>query len=50
MLRVVAADARHLERVVSQLRALSYVQQTNTVLLLSTLLSRPTPLTPGDPS
>jgi DNA-binding Lrp family transcriptional regulator len=48
MLRVVAADAHHLERVVSRLRALTYVQQTNTVLLLSTLLSRPTPLTPDD--
>jgi len=48
MLRVVAGDARHLERVVSRLRDLPYVQQTNTVLLLSTLLSRPTPLTSDD--
>jgi DNA-binding Lrp family transcriptional regulator len=45
MLRVVASDAGHLERVVTRLRGLSYVQQTNTVLLLSNLLSRPTPLT-----
>jgi hypothetical protein len=49
MLRVVAADARHLERVISRLRDLTYVQQTNTVLLLSNLLSRPTPLTSDGP-
>ncbi|MCW2508117.1 MAG: hypothetical protein JWR28_1165 [Modestobacter sp.] len=49
MLRVVASDASHLERVVSRLRDLTYVQQTNTVLLLSNLLSRPTPLTTGHP-
>jgi DNA-binding Lrp family transcriptional regulator len=49
MLRVVASDAGHLERVVSRLRALPYVQQTNTVLLLSSLLSRPTPLTTDGP-
>jgi hypothetical protein len=48
MLRVVASDARHLERVISRLRGLGYVQQTNTVLLLSNLLSRPTPLTTGE--
>ena len=48
MLRVVAADARHLERGISRLRELTYVQQRNTVLLLSTLLSRPTPLTSGE--
>jgi DNA-binding Lrp family transcriptional regulator len=46
LLRVVAADAGHLERVVRRIRDLPYVQQTNTVLLLSDLLSRPTPLTP----
>jgi DNA-binding Lrp family transcriptional regulator len=48
MLRVVASDARHLERVVRRLRDLTYVQQTNTVLVLSNLLSRPTPLTSDD--
>ena len=48
VLRVVAEDARHLERVISRLRDLPYVQQTSTVLLLSTLLSRPTPLTSDD--
>ena len=48
VLRVVAADAGHLERVISRLRDLPYVQQTSTVLLLSTLLSRPTPLTSDD--
>jgi DNA-binding Lrp family transcriptional regulator len=41
VLRVVAADAVHLERVISRLRGLSYVQQTDTTLLLSRLLSRP---------
>jgi DNA-binding Lrp family transcriptional regulator len=49
MLRVVASDAGHLERVISRLRGLPYVQQTNTVLLLSSLLSRPTPLTTDGP-
>jgi DNA-binding Lrp family transcriptional regulator len=48
VLRVVAGDAAHLERVISRLRDLPYVQQTSTVLLLSTLLSRPTPLTADD--
>jgi hypothetical protein len=46
---VVASDAGHLERVISRLRDLPYVQQTNTVLLLSSLLSRPTPLTTDGP-
>ncbi len=41
VLRVVAADVPHLERVISRLRALSYVQQTDTTMLLSTLVRRP---------
>jgi len=41
VLRVVAADMAHLERVLSRLRGLPYVQQTDTALLLSTLLHRP---------
>lgn len=48
LLRVVASDVRHLERVVSRLRGLPYVQQTSTVLLLSNLLSRPAPLTTSE--
>jgi DNA-binding Lrp family transcriptional regulator len=40
VLRVVAADAVQLERVISRLRALSYVQQTDTTMVLSRLLSR----------
>jgi DNA-binding Lrp family transcriptional regulator len=46
MLRVVAGDVPHLERVISRLRALSYVQQTDTTMLLSSLVRRPT-LTTG---
>src|SRR3712207_643638 len=46
MLRVVAGDVPHLERVISRLRALSYVQQTDTTMLLSSLVRRPT-LTAG---
>jgi len=41
VLRVVAADVVQLERVISRLRSLSYVQQTDTTMLLSRLLSRP---------
>ena len=41
MLRVVAADVPHLERVISRLRGLPYVQQTDTTMLLSTLVRRP---------
>jgi hypothetical protein len=41
VLRVVAADASHLERVISSLRGLPYVNQTDTILLLSRLLNRP---------
>ncbi len=40
LLRVVAADVAHLERVVSSLRRLPYVQHTSTVLLLSPLVTR----------
>jgi DNA-binding Lrp family transcriptional regulator len=40
VLRVVAADAVQLERVITRLRALSYVQQTDTTMVLSRLLSR----------
>jgi DNA-binding Lrp family transcriptional regulator len=46
LLRVVAADAQHLERVISRVRDLPYVQRTSTVLLLSDLLTRPAPLSP----
>ncbi len=47
MLRVVAGDVPHLERVISRLRALPYVQQTDTTMLLSVLVRRPTvPQTP----
>lgn len=46
VLRVVASDMVHLERVISRIRALDYVQQTDTTLLLSRLLSRPV----ADPS
>jgi hypothetical protein len=41
VLRVVAADVVQLERVISRLRGLTYVQQTDTTMLLSRLLSRP---------
>jgi DNA-binding Lrp family transcriptional regulator len=40
VLRVVAADVVQLERVISRLRALTYVQQTDTTMVLSRLLSR----------
>ncbi len=42
MLRVVAGGVPHLERVISRLRALPYVQQTDTTMLLSSLVRRPT--------
>ncbi len=41
LLRVVAGDMIHLERVISRVRGLAYVQQTDTTLLLSRLLHRP---------
>jgi DNA-binding Lrp family transcriptional regulator len=40
VLRVVAADMVHLERVISRIRGLPYVQQTDTTLLLSRLVDR----------
>ena len=47
MLRVMAGDVPHLERVISRLRGLPYVQQTDTTMLLSVLVRRPTvPQTP----
>jgi DNA-binding Lrp family transcriptional regulator len=47
MLRVMAGDVPHLERVISRLRGLPYVQQTDTTMLLSVLIRRPTvPQTP----
>jgi DNA-binding Lrp family transcriptional regulator len=48
MLRVVAADVPHLERVISRVRGLDYVQQTDTTMLLSTLVRRPA--VPGSPT
>jgi DNA-binding Lrp family transcriptional regulator len=42
MLRVVVDGVPHLERVISRLRALAYVQQTDTTMLLSALVRRPT--------
>ncbi|MEO7270308.1 MAG: Lrp/AsnC family transcriptional regulator [Knoellia sp.] len=41
ILRVVAADPEQLERVLAVLRALPYVQQTDTALKLSTVVRRP---------
>jgi DNA-binding Lrp family transcriptional regulator len=41
MLRVVVGDVPHLERVISRLRGLAYVQQTDTTMLLSALVRRP---------
>ena len=42
MLRVVVDGVPHLERVISRLRALAYVQQTDTTMLLSALVRRST--------
>lgn len=48
MLRVVASDVPHLEQVISRLRGLPYVQRTDTTMLLSVLVRRPTaPQLPG---
>jgi DNA-binding Lrp family transcriptional regulator len=41
MLRVMAGDVPHLERVISRLRGLPYVHQTDTTMLLSVLVRRP---------
>jgi len=43
VLRIAVRDVVHLERVISRLRALPYVQQTDTTMLLSSLVQR-TPL------
>ena len=40
ILRVVARDAEHLERVIGRLRGLDYVRQTDTTMVLSTVLRR----------
>jgi hypothetical protein len=40
-LRIAVRDVVHLERVISRLRALPYVQQTDTTMLLSSLVQRP---------
>jgi DNA-binding Lrp family transcriptional regulator len=45
MLRVVARDVPHLENVISRLRGLPYVQQTDSTLLLSSLVRRATTAT-----
>ena len=47
MLRVVAEGVLHLERVISRLRGLPYVQQTDTTMVLSSLVRRPTLLAPA---
>ena len=43
VLRIAVRDVVHLERVISRLRALPYVQQTDTTMLLSSLVRRPLP-------
>lgn len=40
VVRVVAGDGEHLERVISRLRSLEYVRQTDTTMVLSTLVRR----------
>jgi hypothetical protein len=41
VLRIAVRDVVHLERVISRLRVLSYVQQTDTTMVLSSLVQRP---------
>ena len=41
VLRIAVQDVVHLERVLSRLRGLPYVQQTDTTMLLSSLVRRP---------
>ena len=48
MVRVVATDVMHLERVVSSIRRLTYVQHTSTILLLSPLVTRSGSTADGD--
>jgi DNA-binding Lrp family transcriptional regulator len=43
VLRIAVRDVVHLERVISRLRGLPYVQQTDTTMLLSSLVRRPLP-------
>jgi DNA-binding Lrp family transcriptional regulator len=43
VLRIAVRDVIHLERVISRLRGLPYVQQTDTTMLLSSLVRRPLP-------
>jgi DNA-binding Lrp family transcriptional regulator len=43
VLRIAVQDIVHLERVLSRLRGLPYVQQTDTTMLLSNLVRRPLP-------
>ena len=40
VLRIAVRDVVHLERVISRLRGLAYVQQTDTTMLLSSLVHR----------
>ena len=42
VVRVVATDSEHLERVITRLRGLTHVQRTDTALVLTRLVSRPT--------
>ena len=44
VLRIAVRDVVHLERVISRLRGLAYVQQTDTTMLLSNLVRRPLPV------
>ena len=48
ILRVVASDVGHLERVISRVRRLPYVQQTDTTMLLSSLVSAQPLMPAGD--
>jgi DNA-binding Lrp family transcriptional regulator len=41
VLRIAVQDVVHVERVLSRLRGLPYVQQTDTTMLLSSLVRRP---------
>ena len=44
VLRIAVTDVVHLERVISRLRGLPYVHQTDTTMLLSNLVRRPLPI------
>lgn len=43
IVRVVAADSAHLERVIGRLRSIDYVRQTDSTMVLSTVLHRSAP-------